>query len=159
MGDPRQSEHVGTKTPHCRNAIGRRRGRRGTRFADRGRAHHHLHRFAGAFAHDPQHVQDFGRTAPHGHARFGARACGAFAEHLRRPCRRYGLPSDGIRDDRRLLGAGSHGSCARRAPLHATLPRPLHQLLRRIPYFARSEQDRRDRLRRNESDLRQKGSR
>ncbi len=65
------------------------------------------------------------------------------ALHLRRPLRRHGLPPDRLRHARRAQRAGGHGPVRRGAPGRHQGPRPLPQLLRRLPHLPRDPEDRR----------------
>lgn len=64
-------------------------------------------------------VQNFRRAYAYGYARFGARLSCSFAQYLRRPRRRYGLPSDGFCNDLRLFRSGSYGPRSRCSPFNA----------------------------------------
>ncbi len=119
----------------------------------RRRPDHHLHRLPGPAADDPQHVQDRRRAAARrvpclrpyrGHPR---------AEHLRRPLRRHGLPPDRLCH----AGEGNVQEVMDLAPWPIwppSGPRPLPQLLRRLPHLPRDPEDRRLGLRRPEGDVR-----
>ena len=74
MGYRRQNEYVGTKSQNRRNAVGRRRGGRSSRFSYRGRVDHYLHRIAGLTFNDSEHVQNLGRIIAFGFPRFGKSA-------------------------------------------------------------------------------------
>ena len=150
MGVQRSAQYVRAAAPHRRDAVRGRRGGCRPRFARSRRSDHHVHRFSGSAAHDPQHVQDRGRAAPLRVPRFGTRARGFRAQHLRRSFGRDERSSDGLRDAVLQQRPGGHGPRARRAPFHAGEQGAFPALLRRFPYQPRSQQDRRDRIRRDE---------
>ena len=63
MGGQGAQEYLRTDHGRPADAIRSRRRRRGARLAGRRRPDHHLYRLPGPAADDPQHVQNFGRTA------------------------------------------------------------------------------------------------
>ena len=76
------------------------------------RPDHHLHRFPGPAAHDPQHVQDRRRAASRCIPRIRPCPRVPCPVHLRRPQRRYGLPPDRLRNACLRLRTGGYGSGA-----------------------------------------------
>ena len=148
VGEPKESEPVGSNPRSGRNAVGRRRGRRRPRRAAGRLARDHLHGLAGPAPDDPQHVQDRGRAHALHDARGGAHARHARVVDLRRSLRRHGLPPDRLRAALRELRAGSARHGRRRARRDARDAHPLPALLRRLPDVTRGGENRRAQRRR-----------
>ena len=81
------------------------------------------------------------RAAPVRIPRIRAYRCFPRSEHLRRPLRRYGMPSDRLCHARRDQSAGSYGPVRSSSPGYHQVPRSVHQLLRRLPYLPRDPED------------------
>ena len=127
-----------------KEASGKKEGIALSMYLESGRrcADHHLHRFSGSAADDPQHVQDRGRAAALRVPRFRPYRFHPRAEYLRRPLRRDGLPPDRLCHALRGQRAGGHGPHPCRPSRGADRQGPLHQLLRRLPHQPRDPEDR-----------------
>ena len=142
-------QHLGHSAAGGRNA--ERGGSLGSlpRSAAGGSIGHHLHRLPGTPAHDPQHVQNSGRTHQHSHARNSQKRGRPRALHLRRPLRRHGRAQHRL--GHALLGdsAGIHGQRAHRANGDPRRQSSRPPLLRRLPHQPRRNENRRNPLRRH----------
>ena len=103
---------------------------------------HHLHRFPGPAADDPQYVQDRWRAAAERDPCIRSCRCFPRSEHLRRSLGYLCLPPDRLRDAVLQLGSGGHGPGCCCPPGHHQVPRSLPALLRWLPYFPRDPEDR-----------------
>ena len=83
--------------------------------------------------------------------------CYPRAQHLRRPLRRHGLPSDRLRHARRGQRAGGHGPVTRCSPGSDRGQGAFPELLRRLPYLPRDSEGRHLGLRRSGRDVRHGG--
>ena len=126
-----------------RDAVRGRRRRRAARRDAEGGVGDHLHGLAGPAADDPEPVQDRRGAVARGRPRGGAQPRHPRPVDLRRPQRRDGDPSDGVRPALRLVGAGGPRLRARGPRGHPPQPRALHPLLRRVPHQPRDRQDQR----------------
>ena len=96
-----QKNIFGTDRQGLRDGVRGRRRRHRARLTGHRRSDHHLHCVPGPAAHDPQHVQDRRRAAAGRLPRERPHRRDPIAQHLRRPLRRHGLPSDRLCDARR----------------------------------------------------------
>ena len=114
------------------------------RLSQRRCADHHLHRLSGPAADDPQHVQDRRRAAALRVPRFRPCGCVPRAEHLRRPRRRVrpavrpASPCWRETNVQEVMDLAAGG-----APVRHQGPRPVPQLLRRLPHLSRDPEGRR----------------
>ena len=142
MGGPRPAQHLGHGAAGLGDAVRGRRSGRSARRSPGGRPVDDVHRVAGPAAHDPQHVQDRGRADTLRDARLGAHRGHARPVDLRRPVRRHDLPFHRLRHAGGGLGPGGAGLRRDRARRDAQGAHSVSALLRRLPHFARSGEDR-----------------
>ena len=117
-GGQRDGERAGSRRGRARSAGGRGAG-------------NHVHRVAGAYAHDTQHVQNSRRAAagrvPCGHTVAGRPR----VVDIRRPPGRHGLPCHGIRLSGLVYRAGGPG------PRYGGPPGRHKRLVAGVPYVRR----------------------